>query len=229
MSDQLFDINQVCKMLGITSRTLRFYESKGIISSTAVPFKTRRQYSAEQIEHLKRVIVLRTIGLPVKRIREYQNGDIELSEALLAHKVQIGALIDKKRREIHLLNEAVARIEAGKSIFEDNMMKPLGIDGQVDIVRKCSEDIILGKHEFLFSQLSTKMIEYMPPDVYHRMREDTLQPLGKFVSLGKIETDPIYPNIVFQYAEYEKGGLKIRYVFHANRIHGLWLGYYDMQ
>ncbi|MBO4283567.1 MAG: MerR family transcriptional regulator, partial [Clostridia bacterium] len=33
---QVYDIAEVCKMLGTTSRTLRFYEEKGIVQSTSV-------------------------------------------------------------------------------------------------------------------------------------------------------------------------------------------------
>ena len=45
----LFDITAVCKMLGITSRTLRFYEEKGIITSTTIGLSSRRQYTEEQV------------------------------------------------------------------------------------------------------------------------------------------------------------------------------------
>ncbi|MCH5183604.1 MAG: MerR family transcriptional regulator [Oscillospiraceae bacterium] len=37
------DIGEVCRVLGTTSRTLRFYEEKGIIASTPPEFGTRRQ------------------------------------------------------------------------------------------------------------------------------------------------------------------------------------------
>ena len=39
---QIYDITEVCKMLGTTSRTLRFYEEKGIIQSTTVGTSSRR-------------------------------------------------------------------------------------------------------------------------------------------------------------------------------------------
>ena len=42
MDKQLYDINTVCKMLGVTSRTLRFWEEKGIICSEKV-MSGRRQ------------------------------------------------------------------------------------------------------------------------------------------------------------------------------------------
>ena len=51
----LYDITEVCKMLGTTSRTLRFYEEKGIIQSTTVGTSSRRQYTEEQISHIKNV------------------------------------------------------------------------------------------------------------------------------------------------------------------------------
>ncbi|MBR4033904.1 MAG: MerR family transcriptional regulator, partial [Clostridia bacterium] len=61
----LYDITEVCKMLGTTSRTLRFYEEKGIIQSTTLGTSARRQYSEEQLSLIKNVLVLRTLGLSV--------------------------------------------------------------------------------------------------------------------------------------------------------------------
>ena len=40
-----YDITQVCRILGTTSRTLRFYEEKGIITSTTNGLSSRRQYT----------------------------------------------------------------------------------------------------------------------------------------------------------------------------------------
>lgn len=77
MDQKLLDINEVCKMLSTTSRTLRFYEQKGIISSTSVPFQPRRQYDAEQIEHIKKVLVLRSLGLPIAKIQKLQQGNAD--------------------------------------------------------------------------------------------------------------------------------------------------------
>ena len=56
MEQKLLDINTACRMLGTTSRTLRFYEEKGIIQSTVSPFSNRRQYSMEQLEQIKKVL-----------------------------------------------------------------------------------------------------------------------------------------------------------------------------
>lgn len=79
----LYDITEVCKMLDTTSRTLRFYEEKGIIQSTTVGISSRRQYNEKQISRIKNVFVLRTLGLSVKAIVELQTKGIDLKDAVL--------------------------------------------------------------------------------------------------------------------------------------------------
>lgn len=69
---KLYDITEVCRMLGTTSRTLRFYEEKGIITSTTIGISDRRRYTEDQLSHIRNVFVLRTLGLSVKAIAELQ-------------------------------------------------------------------------------------------------------------------------------------------------------------
>ena len=98
------DIGEVCKMLGTTSRALRYYEEKGIIQSTASPFQTRRQYSVEQIGQIKNVLVLRSLGLSIGQIQQLQRGG-SLLDAIAQRRAQLIASISSKMKEIHLLNE----------------------------------------------------------------------------------------------------------------------------
>lgn len=103
----LYDITEVCKMLDTTSRTLRFYEEKGIIQSTTVGISSRRQYNEKQISRIKNVFVLRTLGLSVKAIAELQTKGIDLKDAVISKCAEIYASIESRIREINLLNEAL--------------------------------------------------------------------------------------------------------------------------
>ena len=69
----------------------------------------------------------------------------------------------------------------------------------------------------------------MPVSAFMKIRRDTIEPLGRYGCIEKIEFDRRYNNTVYQYIRYENLGLKIRYVFIENMIHGLWLGYYKIQ
>ena len=216
-------------MLGTTSRTLRFYEEKGIIQSTTVGLSSRRQYTEEQISNIKNVLVLRALGLSVKSISELQTNGTDLRDAVLSKRAEIYAFIDSRIREINLLNEALSVIESGKDIFtEDWQLSSVTNAEEKEIARICTDAILNEDNETLYKYLSHRMTEYMPRSVFLAVRKDTLSPLGKFVSVDKTVADDMFSNKLYCYVRFSKLGLKITYVFHGGKIDGLWLGYYDL-
>ena len=225
----LYDITEVCKMLGTTSRTLRFYEEKGIIQSTTLGTSSRRQYTEEQLSLVKNILVLRTLGLSVKAIAELQNSGTDLKDAVLSKRAEIYASIDSRIREINLLNEALSALESGMDIFAEDWQLSSAINAQEkEIAQICTDAILSGDTDTLYEHLSTRLTEYMPKDVYRVARKDTLAPLGDFVSIDKTIADDRFSNKLYCFIRYSKLGLKITYVFHGGKIDGLWLGYYDM-
>jgi len=216
-------------MLGTTSRTLRFYEEKGIIQSTTEGNSSRRQYTEEQISCIKNVLVLRTLGLSVKAIAELQTKGTDLKETVLSKRAEIYASIDSRIREINLLNEALYALESGKDIFAEDWQLSSSINAEEkEIALICTDAILSGDTDTLYEYLSPRMAEYMPRDVYRVVRKDTLEPLGDFVSIDKTVADDRLSNKLYCFVKYSKLGLKITYVFHGGRIDGLWLGYYDL-
>lgn len=224
----LYDITEVCKMLGTTSRTLRFYEEKGIVQSTTVGTSSRRQYTEEQLSLVKNVLVLRTLGLSVKAIAELQNSGTDLKDAVLSKRAEIYASIESRVREINLLNEALSALESGKNIFSEDWQHSSDLNAEeIEIARLCTDAILNGNDNILYEYLSPRLVQYMPKDVYCVVRKDTFAPLGDFVSIEKTVADDIFSNKLYCFVKYSKLGLKITYVFHGGKIDGLWLGYYD--
>ena len=225
----MYDITEVCKMFGTTSRTLRFYEEKGIIQSTTVGISSRRQYTEEQVSIIKNVIVLRALGLSVKAIAELQTKESDLKEAVLSKRAEIYASIDSRIREINLLNEALSALESGKDIFAEDWQLSSAMNAEEkEIARICTDAILSGDTDTLYEYLSSRLAEYMPRDVYRVVRKDTLAPLCDFVTIEKTVADDRFSNKLYCFVRYSKLGLKITYVFHGGKIDGLWLGYYDL-
>lgn len=224
----LYDISAVCKMLGVTSRTLRFYEEKGIITSTTVGLSARRQYTEEQIVHIRNVLVLRMLGLSVRSIAELQANECDLKDAVLSKRAEIYASIESRTREIHLLNEALSALESGKNIFVEDWQHAaeLSVEEQ-NVAQICTEAVVSGDNDTLYRHLSARLAQYMPEDVYSVVRKDTLAPLGDFVSIDKIVADEQFPNRWYAFVRYAKLGLKITLVFHGGEVDGFWLGYYE--
>lgn len=223
-----YDISEVCKMLGTTSRTLRFYEEKGIISSTTIGLSARRRYTEDQLRHIRNVFVLRTLGLSLKSISALQAKKANLTDAVLSKRSEIYASIDSRLKEIDLLNEALCALDLGKSIFDgDWHPRPEAKPKELEVARLCTDAILNNDEDFLYKHLSPRLAKYMPKEIFRIVRMDAFLPLGDFVSTEQAIVDRKYPNKVYTMVRCKKLGLKITFVFHGEMIDGLWFGYYD--
>ncbi len=228
---QYYDITEVCNMLGTTSRSLRFYETKGIITSTTSGISSRRKYTEDQVSHIRNVLVLRTLGLSIKSIAELQKQGGNLRNAVLEKRAEILASIDTRIREINLLNAALSALESGKNIFKDDWqhVSEAGAEEvkEFEIARICTEAILNGNDGILYKHLSPRLAEYLPKSAYQAVRNDTLAPIGELVSVEKTVSDEKQPNIIYSYIRFSKLGLRIKFVFYSGTIDGLWFDYYD--
>ena len=224
MNEKRYDITEVCKTLGITSRALRFYEEKKLITSEKDIFSNRRKYTEAQMEEIRHVLVLRALGLSVKAIREIQMSHKDLKSAVLSRRAEIIASIRTKQRELSVLNDALVRMESGKELFETEISSTRSIDA---ISELCIKAIVLGNTDILYQYASPRLAKYMPKSIYESKREDTLSPLGAFCALEYTKRDSEFPHIVYGYAKYENLGLRMKLVFHGEKIDGLWLSYYE--
>lgn len=228
MQTRLYDIAEVCKMLGTTSRTLRFYEQKGIIDSTAVPFCTRRQYSDAQIAHIKQVMVLRSMGMPIAKIASLQDEQGDLSQAILERRAQAIASVTTKYKEIRLLNEALATLENGGDIFAPRAKKEERRTERLAEVERFTDLFLAGNLRACYGFFTPELRHAMPYDDFAKAAEETLRPVGKFVSRGARWTGYV-PEVIYSELRYEKLGVYIQLVFCEKGIGGVWLGYCETE
>ena len=225
-----YDISEVCDMLKITSRTLRYYEEKGIIKSTVIGTSSRRKYTKEQINHIKNVLVLRTFGLSINTIAELQTQNADLRDAVLSKRAEIYSFVEKRVNQINLLNDALLAIESGEDIFlKDWDCVPAANKKDMQTVEICGKAIVEGHTEILYNHLSPRMQKFMPRDVYKAVRDETFAQLGEFIEVEKKDVDKNYPNKIYQFLKYKTLGLKITFVFYNGKIDGLWFNYYDIK
>ena len=103
--DELFSITELAKVLGITPRTIRFYEDRGLVTPRRVG--TTRVYSHR--DRARMVLVLRgkRLGFSLRDIKEY----LDLYDVEPTHAEQIKVLRDKVRARIHSLEDQKAALE----------------------------------------------------------------------------------------------------------------------
>lgn len=74
---ELMKTTDLTSQLGISSRTLRYYEQMGLIQSIRMQFEKYRFYDNENVERIKQIIVLRKMQIPIKDIiRIYESRDM---------------------------------------------------------------------------------------------------------------------------------------------------------
>lgn len=220
----MYDINTVCKLLGVTSRTLRFWEQKKLITSTRVQFSSVRHYTNEEFEQIKRIIVLRSLGLSIKSIEMLINEKTDLKKVILEKRAEIIASIVTRKKELDLLNEALMKIDVGEAIFSES--ETLNAENDLSDTADVFVDAFLsGNVRGCYDLFSDVMKEYLPLSALKSITEDTLSPLGVFVTKKDTVISPTEKASVYINLEYEKLILIIKCVIRQNKIYGLWFSY----
>ena len=74
-------IKEIENLSGIPRANIRYYEQEGLIAPKCLP-NGYRAYSAEELEALEKIKLLRGVGVSLEDIRALQNGEDELSSVL---------------------------------------------------------------------------------------------------------------------------------------------------
>lgn len=125
---KLTRITEVGSMLGLTSRSLRYYEEAGLIQSVRRPGEKYRFYDEETIERLRQILVLRKMLIPIKDIlRIYQSREMSVVVEVFVNRLQEldeeAAALSKLRRITDdflqtMIRSGVNRISALPLLYE---------------------------------------------------------------------------------------------------------------
>ena len=223
-----YSIKELAKLAGISTRTLRFYEEKGLIESVRTSSNNHRSYNTEQIDKIRDILALRAIGLSVKAIQEYLRGEVSLKEMVYLRKAEIYASIHAKQQEIYLLEDALANIENGGNLIRDNKKTRKAVDDKLlQIVRSCSEYVVQGNMEELYAHFSQQIKDYMPPEAFQNRWRDAIIGMGVFVKLGDAWMEPEVNTVYYHNLHFEKMMIRLKYVFRGEIIHGFWIHHVD--
>ena len=93
-------INEVEQLIGITKRNIRFYEKEKLIEPSRNERNGYRDYSENDVENIKKIAYLRTLGISIEDIRSIISEKAILQEMLERQnevlKSQIADLIKAK-------------------------------------------------------------------------------------------------------------------------------------
>jgi DNA-binding transcriptional MerR regulator len=103
--EELHGIQRVAGDLGVTPRTLRFYEDKGLIEPTRVG--TTRIYTKREIGRMQLILRGKRLGFSLKEIKQF----LDLYDADPEHVEQMKALAGRARERANVLEQQLHALQ----------------------------------------------------------------------------------------------------------------------
>ncbi len=104
-------INEVEALVGITKKNIRFYEEKGLLSPSRNSENGYRDYGEAEVAVLRRIKLMRKLGVPIDEIRRMQEGTQTVGDGMRRHLITL-------ERERQNLEESVRLCELLKERTE---------------------------------------------------------------------------------------------------------------
>ena len=216
-------INEVCKMLDTTSRTIRYYEQLGLIKTVRQSNTAPRRLDEENIERLRRIRFLRKLGIGLDEIGGVIDSDEKAAKLIKLKKAALVAEINELVERANLLTEVIAAVEQGENIYETDkrLNMPPDHEEMLRIAGECTRLILEHRFEELQGYLDEDMRQ-MLPELLEVGWNVHIKPCGAFVSIGE---QKIVADTVINRLHFEKQDVAILTEVHAGIVTNLFLQY----
>lgn len=114
-------IQQVARLAGTTSRTLRHYEAVGLLVPARVGGNGYRYYGEAELRRLQRILLLRELGLGLPQIGEILDGAVSDESALAAHAGWLRQEQERIARQLASIEATIRAIEQGEELMAETM------------------------------------------------------------------------------------------------------------
>ncbi|HEY2483257.1 MAG TPA: MerR family transcriptional regulator [Caulobacteraceae bacterium] len=121
MGERHYSPAEVSRLLGVSPKALRLYETRGLIKAVRTS-NGWRCFGRAEIARLTQVLALKALRLPLARIAELlKSGAVSLDQVLAAHEAALAAEADKAARALGLVRAARVKLAAGETLSIDDL------------------------------------------------------------------------------------------------------------
>lgn len=116
-----WSIQEIARLSGTTSRTLRHYDEIGLLAPTRVGANGYRYYDGAALVRLQRILLLRTLGMGLPAIAEVLTHDAKPLAALEHHLHWLRLEQDRLARQIASVEDTISRLEGEEELMAEKM------------------------------------------------------------------------------------------------------------
>ena len=116
-----WSIQQIAKLAGTTSRTLRHYDDIGLLAPSSIGHNGYRHYDEAALVRLQRILLLRELGLGLPQIAEVLARESSEAHALESHLAWLRQEQDRLTRQIASVETTIDALKGGERLMAENM------------------------------------------------------------------------------------------------------------
>jgi MerR family transcriptional regulator, thiopeptide resistance regulator len=116
-----WSIQDIARLAGTTSRTLRHYDSVGLVKPSRIGDNGYRYYDSDALVRLQRVLLLRELGLGIPAIAEVLEGQRDDTVALRAHLDWLDSEQARLARQRASVERTITELEGGEQPMAEKM------------------------------------------------------------------------------------------------------------
>jgi MerR family transcriptional regulator, thiopeptide resistance regulator len=116
-----WSIQDVARLAGTTSRTLRHYGDVGLLEPSRIGTNGYRYYDEHSLARLQRILLLRDIGLGLAAIAEVIEGQTEDAAALAKHLEWLTSEKERLDRQIVSVEMTIKKMKGGEQLMAEEM------------------------------------------------------------------------------------------------------------
>lgn len=118
-----WSIQDIARLAGTTSRTLRHYDEVGLVKPSRIGGNGYRYYDADALVRLQRVLLLRELGLGIPAISEVLAGQRDDTLALRTHLEWLAQEKERIGRQIASVERTITKLEGGEKPMAEKMFE----------------------------------------------------------------------------------------------------------
>jgi len=116
-----WSIQDIARLAGTTSRTLRHYGDVGLLEPTRVGSNGYRYYDERALVRLQRILMLRDLGLGIPAIADVLAGNTDDTRALTAHLSWLGEERNRLDRQIASVEQTITNMKGDEQLMAETM------------------------------------------------------------------------------------------------------------
>lgn len=114
-----WSIQDISRLAGTTSRTLRHYGDVGLLTPSRVGANGYRYYDQDCLLRLQRILLLRDLGLGLPAIAEVLAGEQDTAAALRQHLTWLERERERLGRQVESVSRTLSKLEGGEPIMAE--------------------------------------------------------------------------------------------------------------